>query len=75
MGRSSAFLLGVLVGAAFGSSLALLFAPQSGEETRQMIGEKASALRDRARTLAEGARERVRAATARFRSAGDAETA
>ncbi len=75
MGRGSAFIFGVLVGAAFGASLALLYAPQSGEDTRRMIGEKTSALRDKARSLAEDARERVRAATARFRSAGDAETA
>ncbi len=41
------FGIGLLVGAAVGASLALLFAPQSGRETRQMIKEKASNIRQR----------------------------
>jgi gas vesicle protein len=36
------FLAGAVVGGAVGAVLALLFAPQSGEETRKMIKEKAS---------------------------------
>ncbi len=35
-----------LVGAGFGAILALLFAPQSGEETRDLIAEKAQQGRD-----------------------------
>ncbi len=43
-----AFLVGFLVGAMSGAVVALLFAPQSGEETRALIGEKSIELRDRA---------------------------
>lgn len=43
-----AFLVGFLVGALSGAVVALLFAPQSGEETRAMIGERSIELRDRA---------------------------
>lgn len=48
-GGLGAFLLGALVGA----GVALLFAPQSGEQTQQEI-------RDRARRLRDAAEERVR---------------
>jgi gas vesicle protein len=43
-----AFLVGFLVGALSGAVVALLFAPQSGEETRALIGERSIELRDRA---------------------------
>jgi len=43
-----AFLVGFLVGAVSGAVVALLFAPQSGEETRAIIGERSIELRDRA---------------------------
>ncbi len=45
-----------LAGAAIGASLGLLFAPQSGEETRRLLSEKASEGRDR---IAERSREAV----------------
>ena len=40
------FLTGVLLGGVAGAVTALLFAPQSGEETRQQIQHKAMELRD-----------------------------
>jgi gas vesicle protein len=43
-----AFLVGFLVGAVTGGVVALLFAPQSGEETRALIGERSIELRDKA---------------------------
>jgi gas vesicle protein len=43
-----AFLVGFLVGGLTGAIVALLFAPQSGEETRALIGERSIELRDRA---------------------------
>jgi gas vesicle protein len=43
-----AFLVGFLVGALGGAVVALLFAPQSGEETRALIGERSIELRDKA---------------------------
>lgn len=36
------FLAGAVVGGAIGATVALLFAPQSGEETRKMIKDKAT---------------------------------
>lgn len=43
-----AFLLGFVVGGISGMIAALLLAPQSGAETRKVIGDKAIELRDRA---------------------------
>jgi gas vesicle protein len=43
-----AFFVGFLVGALSGAVVALLFAPQSGEETRALIGERSIELRDKA---------------------------
>ncbi|MBM3781148.1 MAG: YtxH domain-containing protein [Acidobacteria bacterium] len=48
-----AFVVGVLTGAA----VALLFAPTSGEETREYLGKKAREGRDRARDLADEGKE------------------
>jgi gas vesicle protein len=43
-----AFLIGFVVGGLTGAVVALLFAPQSGEETRTIIKEKSIELRDKA---------------------------
>ena len=43
-----AFLVGFLVGGLTGAVVALLMAPQSGEETRAIIKDKSIELRDRA---------------------------
>jgi len=48
-----AFVLGTLTGAA----VALLMAPQSGEETRRKIGDKAREGADKAREVADKARD------------------
>jgi gas vesicle protein len=42
------FLSGFFIGLIAGSVVALLTAPQSGEQTRQMIGEKSLELREKA---------------------------
>jgi gas vesicle protein len=52
-----AFILGGLTGAA----LALLYAPRSGRETRDLLSEKLREGADRTRDLREQARERGRA--------------
>ena len=48
-----AFLAGLLLGGLAGGIAALLFAPQSGEETRTIIHDKAIELRDQANATME----------------------
>jgi gas vesicle protein len=48
-----AFLIGFVVGGLTGAVISLLFAPQSGEETRTVIREKSIELRDKAAEQAE----------------------
>lgn len=54
-----AFLVGFIVGGLAGAVVALLFAPQSGEETRAVIKERSIELRDRAAEEAEAAWKRA----------------
>lgn len=44
-----------LLGAATGAAIALLFAPQEGEETRKLLSQKANELKDKAANLKEKA--------------------
>lgn len=65
-----AFLVGFIVGGLTGAVVALLFAPQSGEETRALIKDKSIELRDKAQVSAEEAYARAEqlAADARTRA-------
>ena len=45
---SKGLFTGLLVGAAVGSVIALLYAPRSGAETRQIVKSKASELKEKA---------------------------
>jgi gas vesicle protein len=54
-----AFLAGFIVGGVVGAAVALLYAPQSGEETRTIIKEKSIELKDKAMESAEEARLRA----------------
>jgi len=53
-----AFAAGLLIGGMGAAVAALLFAPQSGAETRTLIKDKSIELRDRAEELATEARAR-----------------
>ena len=50
-------MLAFLVGASVGAALALLFAPATGEETREYLGKRAKEGRDRATEAARQGRE------------------
>ncbi len=49
--ESSGFFGGFLLGVVVGAILALVFAPLRGEETREMVAERAVQLKDRATDL------------------------
>src|SRR6185436_2052865 len=54
-------LLAFLVGAVAGAAVALLYAPATGRETRELIGEKTREGREKASALAEKGREKAAA--------------
>ena len=66
-----AFLVGFIVGGLTGAVVSLLFAPQSGEETRALIKDKSIELRDYASQTAEEALARAEAAAAEARTRAD----
>ncbi len=52
------FLVGFIIGGLTGAVVSLLLAPQSGDETRAVLREKAIELQERASEAADDARER-----------------
>jgi hypothetical protein len=56
------FVAGVAIGALMGAGLALLFAPQSGEETRRFVSRKAKHLAREAKDRYDDVKEKVRRA-------------
>lgn len=58
-GGAGNVLLAFLLGAVSGAAVALLYAPQSGRETREYLGEKAREGRERAAEAAAKGREAV----------------
>jgi gas vesicle protein len=63
-----ALFVGFILGGLTGALAALLFAPQSGQETRALIKDKSIELRDRAQSSAEGAIARAEVAMDSVRS-------
>ncbi len=55
----SAFLIGFIIGGLTGAAISLILAPQSGEETREILRDRAIELRDKAQETAQVAREQV----------------
>ncbi len=62
-----AFLVGFIVGGLTGAVVSLLFAPQSGEETRALIRDKSIEIRDMAAETTEEALARAEAAASEAR--------
>ena len=50
---ASGFAIGFIVGAAIGLAAGLLYAPRPGEETRELLREKAAGVKDKAAEVAE----------------------
>ena len=63
--------LAFLVGAVAGAAVALLYAPATGTETREFLGEKAREGRDRAVKAAERGRQAVKEGRENLASAVD----
>ncbi len=57
---TSGVILSFMLGALSGAALAVLFAPRSGKETREMLGEKLRETAERSRRLGEQAVEKGR---------------
>jgi len=57
------------VGALIGAGIALLYAPQSGKETRKLMSKRAKLLRDKAQVTVEQAQEFIKDRTADVASA------
>ncbi len=60
--RTRTFLAGLAIGALVGAGVALLFAPQSGAETRRAVSKRAKSLAKDAREKYDAMREKVRRA-------------
>ena len=57
---AGSILLAFLLGAVSGAAVALLYAPASGEETREYLGEKAREGRERASAMADKGRQIIK---------------
>ncbi len=54
-----AFLIGFIIGGLTGAAIALIMAPQTGEETRAVLRDRAIELRDKAQETAQTVQEQV----------------
>jgi gas vesicle protein len=69
-GTGASFALGLFAGAVIGAGVALLFAPKTGQETRQLLGEQYRGIADKVgeatQTLRQQGRERVQQITSQL---------
>ena len=56
----ASFALGLFAGAVIGAGVALLFAPKTGNETRELLGQQYRGLADRVNEATETLREQAR---------------
>ncbi len=68
-GSARGFAAGLVLGALIGAGMALLFAPQSGEDTRRLIRKKAKRLARDAGDRYDDLKDRVREVRTRARDA------
>jgi len=66
------YLAAFALGAAIGAGIALLYAPQSGKETRDMLAQKARELKDKADSTLEDAKGYIREKKAEIEAAVEA---
>ena len=59
-GNFSGLIVSAILGAAVGAGLALLYAPRSGKETRELLAQKARKAREKARAALEQGKEAMR---------------
>lgn len=64
-GSTRPFAAGLILGALIGAGVALLFAPQSGEETRRLLRRRARKVADAAEERFDDIKDRVKAARRR----------
>jgi gas vesicle protein len=58
-GSAGSFFLGILIGAVVGGGVALLFAPKTGKEAREILGDKATQAKDKLQEGVGKVKERV----------------
>ena len=58
--HTTGFAIGMLVGAALGISIGMLYAPHAGRETREMLRDKFGEARHKAEIIVDEARERAK---------------
>ena len=58
--NTTGFAIGMLVGAALGISIGMLYAPHAGRETREMLKERLGDARHKAEIIVDEARERAK---------------
>ena len=59
-GTGASFALGLFAGAVIGAGVALLFAPKTGTETRELLGQQYRGLADRVSEATETLRQQAR---------------
>ena len=64
-GTGASFALGLFAGAVIGAGVALLFAPKTGNETRELLGQQYRGLADRVNEATETCRSRRASAASR----------
>lgn len=73
--KAGAFMTGAIFGSLVGAAVALLYAPQSGEETRTVIKDKSIEIKDRAVESGEELRQKAEEAASQARTRLDETTA